>query len=146
MAGRRATVRVSNRLVWGIVLAALMGAALLAISNNNVFNGPKNAGLTTRRVITSELNFANIDAFESQIRRDVPLGTSKQRVEVYLSRENIPHGLAQPNSGVGENTFYGTVKNVGTRLGFEASLAIRIHLDQKEKVDKIWFRVDYDAP
>ncbi len=92
----------------------------------------------------NEVHFTNLKAFEAQIRRDLPVGTSKAVVEDHLRRIGIPHFYA--DKGSGGDTFYGTIKNIGARMGFEASLAVRIHLDAKGNVDKIWFRVDYDAP
>lgn len=84
------------------------------------------------------------------MRHDIPLGTPRSKVEAYLSQQNIPHGFAEPEPALIDqniqNAFYGTIKGIGVRWGFPASLAIRIHLDGNEKVDKIWFRVDYDAP
>jgi hypothetical protein len=125
----------------GVLLAALAAAAFFTLGNSTI-----SAAVVTKRISSGEVRLSNLDAFEAQIRRDVPLGAPKQRIETYLSQQNIPHLFAEPNSGVGENTFYGTLKNIGARWGFPASLAIRIHLDHNEKVDKIWFRVDYDAP
>jgi hypothetical protein len=98
------------------------------------------------RIGARQVNLSNLDAFEAQIRHDIPRGTSKKAVEAYLVRERIPHGFADASYGDAGNEFYGTLKNIGIRLGFEANLAIRVRLDGAGKVDVISFRVDYDAP
>lgn len=141
----------SKKSVLGIAVATLIlgvvaAAAMSARGNSNGVEHVSHGGTTTGHILASEVNLSNVKAYEAQFRHDVPIGTSKQRVGAYLAEQKIPHFFTEPNSGSGENTFYGTIKNIGSRWGFPASLAIRIHLDSHEKVDKIWFHVDYDAP
>jgi hypothetical protein len=123
------------------VLIVAFAALLLTVGNSAT-----DVSVSTKHLSSSEVKLSNLAAFEAQVHLDIPLGTPKQAVETYLSREKIPHFFADAGYGDGGNEFYGTLKNIGSRWGFPANLAIRIHLDQKEKVDKVWFRVDYDAP
>lgn len=133
-----------KRLVIGSTIAVLFAA--LAALFLTIGNSTTSVSVTTKHISASEVRLSNLDAFEAQVRHDIPLGTQKQTVETYLSREKIPHFFADSSYEEGGNEFYGTLKNIGARWGFPASLAIRIHLDQGERVDKVWFRVDYDAP
>jgi len=137
-----------KRLVIGSTIAVLITA--LAALFLTVGNSTTSVSVTTKHIPVSEVRLSNLNAFEAQVRREVPLGTPKREVEVYLSKQHIPYGFAEPDPDISDpniqNVFAGTIQNIGTRWGFPASLAIRIHLDQGERVDKVWFRVDYDAP
>jgi hypothetical protein len=127
-----------------VLIAALAGLLLAGVNSN------RSESVATKRISVSEVRLSNLNAFAAQVRREVPLGTPKREVEVYLSKQHIRCGFAEPDPDISDpniqSVFAGTIQNIGTRWGFPASLAIRIHLNGMDKVDKIWFRVDYDAP
>jgi hypothetical protein len=132
-------------LLSGSIFQAGLAAAFFVDSDTLRLPRPSPVtAIGTDRISPSEVNLSNLDLFEAQLRQDLPVRTPKQEVEAYLTRWNIPHSFADPGIGLGENTFYGTLKNIGVRAGiFMASLAIRIHLDADARVDGIKFRVDY---
>jgi hypothetical protein len=99
-------------------------------------------------ISAEEVTLFNADAFEEQLRRDIPHGTPKDVVETYLFQHNIGYVFepASEFAGPHGNAFYGSIENIGTRVMFSAHLAIRIFLDPEGRVREIVFRVDYDAP
>ena len=105
-------------------------------------------GVSAEHIPANGVNWSNMSSFQKQVEFDLPIGTSKEQVEAYLRREKIPYFFADAGYGekTGGNAFYGTLKHIGRRAGFDASLAIRIHIGASNKVDKVWFRTDYDAP
>lgn len=131
-----------STIIGAAIVALLVSfAAFIAMHGND----STSASGVKRHISSSEVRLSNIETFEAQFRQDIPLGTPRRAVESYLVRQSVPHFFTEQGSGLGENTFYGTLRNIGTRWGFPASLAIRIHLNGNERVDKIWFRIDYDA-
>lgn len=106
------------------------------------------AAQAQQRIPANKVTLGNVEAFEKQVARDLPVGTPKDNVEAYLIHEKITHSFysSDPIYGPDGNTFQGTIRNIGVRLIFEGDLAIRIHLNAQDKVDKVWFRIDYDAP
>ena len=99
--------------------------------------------LNQKRIEPDHVTIANRQIFQEQLRQDLPVGTSKKEVEAYLTRRGITHSLVRRGAPVDANTFYAIIKNIGPAGAFVASLAIRIQLDDDDKVQRIWFRVDY---
>ena len=98
----------------------------------------------SRRIAPHEVTLSNVAAFEKQLLADLPPGTPKREVESYLTQWNIRHSYADEVYGIGGNTFYGTIENIGTWRGlFEASLAILIHLDADDRVKSIESQIVY---
>ena len=91
-----------------------------------------------RRILPSEVNLANLDAFEDQMRTDLPKGTAKRDVKKYLDKWNILYNLSYDGL-----SYYAAIENLGMRSVFRASLVIRIYLDADEEVDHLAFRVEY---
>jgi hypothetical protein len=100
----------------------------------------------TSRILASQVTLSNVELFKLQVIRDLPIGTAKEDVESYLTSLMVEHSFADTRSLIDQNTFYGGIENIGFRLGFPGSLAIRIHVDANDKVDKVSFRIDYLAP
>jgi hypothetical protein len=100
----------------------------------------------TSRILASQVTLSNVELFKLQVIRDLPIGTSKEDVESYLTNLKVEHSFVDARSLIDQNTFYGGIENIGFRLGFPGSLAIRIHIDAQDKVDRVSFRIDYLAP
>ena len=81
----------------------------------------------------------NVEAFQEQVRRDVPLGTAKADVEAYLTRWDIPHQYIGPRASYPPlgNSFYGLLEDIGYYHGFTPSLNVRIFLDDTNLVREI---------
>ena len=132
------------RLVRLLILTAVLWSALSASGENAYAQEAHNStAMTEKRISPSEVTLSNLDAFEAQMRRDLPIGTPKQDVEAYLTQSKIRHGFTEGRSGPFGPLFQATIENIGRRVVFTASLAIRIHLDPDGKVDEITFRVEY---
>jgi hypothetical protein len=101
------------------------------------------AAMNEERISPSEVTLDNLEAFEAQVRRDLPIGTSKEDVEAYLTRCGLPYDFFGPSPLYDGNSFQTTIENIGMRVVFMAHLFIRIRLDQHDKVKEIFFRVDY---
>ena len=104
-----------------------------------------NSGRTSR-ILASQVTLSNVELFKLQVIRDLPVGAAKEDVESYLTSLKVEHSFVDARSLIDQNTFYGGIENIGFRLGFPGSLAIRIHVDTNDKVDKVSFRIDYLAP
>jgi len=101
------------------------------------------AAMNEKRISPSEVTLDNLEEYEAQVRRDLPIGTPKEDVEAYLTRCGLPYDSIGPNPLYDANSFQTTIENIGIRVIFQASLFIRIRLDQQDKVKEILFRVDY---
>jgi len=95
------------------------------------------------RILPSEVTSRNANAFEGQVRRDLPLGTPKSDVESYLTGWKIDHSYA-PGPRY-ENTFWAAIKDVKYRGSELAWLVIRIHLNAEERVGQITFALEVNV-
>ncbi|MEO3427261.1 hypothetical protein AAFN88_00285 [Pelagibius sp. CAU 1746] len=123
----------------GLGCAGLL-ALWLALGSDEVQKGNADG-----RILPREVTLENLDAFEKQLLRDLPVGTTKQDVETYLKRWEISYTYLPPDSGWLEysNSFYATLDNIGSRNFLRASLSISIVHDEEDKVRAIWFSVKY---
>jgi hypothetical protein len=132
---------------------SLLGAAI-AVASVGMFGMVLTEGASTRekmetmgkhRIASSQVTLSNLEEFEKQVRHDLPLGTSKENSEAYLSQRHISHSFfgSDPIYGPDGNAILGTLENIGMRGSFRASLGIWIHLDSHAKVRNIVFRVEY---
>ena len=127
-----------------LVMLAFVGAwaLLFAFSFENEALSQNN-GVLEKRIVPEAVNLGNVESFKAQLRRDLPIGTPKVDVEDYLVRWGIQYAFVPANTGQGDNTFYASLKNLGTQSGFPTDLAIRIHLDSNGRVEAIIFRLDH---
>ena len=122
-----------------VVFAGLLGIVFLEVNDLHAVENTKT--MNTERILPSQVTLSNLEAFEDQVRHDLPVGTPKQE-EKTITQEGIPHFFRR-RSWPYWKYVYGTLKNLGVWKGvFMASLAIRIHIDPKERVDAIKFRLD----
>ena len=127
-------------------LIGLLVTATLFFGGADAFNACRAEQPAAARIAPGDVRWANLDAFEAQVRADLPIGTPKSNVDTYLRGWGIPYGYSEPNTGLGENSFMVTIKNIGPRMGFTSYLVIRIQLDASKRVSSIDFHVEYDAP
>ena len=135
-------VRLNRHLYWaGVKFAAVtfaLGGAVWILDAK---------AADAARILPSAVTLSNVETFKEQLIRDIPIGTTKGDVEAYLTKWKIVHSFVDPGSLIDENTFYGIIENIGVRMGlFPASLAIRIHVDAMDKVDRVLLRIDYLGP
>jgi len=90
------------------------------------------------RILPSEVRLSNLDAFEAQLRKDLPPGTAKTEVESYLGRSGLKHAYVSPH-----RAFSASIDNIGLRGPFQASLLILIYLGTSDQVKEVAFYVEY---
>jgi len=121
-----------------LLLSAFSGVGL-AEQRNSVAEATNHVNAVDgHRMLAKEVRLSNVDAFEAQLRRDLPLGTSKADVEAYLAQLNIRHAYVGPH-----NAYQAVIDDIGMRQGFQASLDIWVSLDADEKVKEIRLHVQY---
>jgi len=104
-----------------------------------------NAEDEDRSILPSDVTLANVEAFQEQMQRDLPVGTAKQDVEAYLTHWEIPHTYigGDPANLEYANSFHAALSDIGSRNFLRASLSIWITHDQDDKLRDIWFSVRY---
>jgi hypothetical protein len=141
----RPTRRVCMLVLLGLASISAPHASFADNGNSTEPLTASEAAMNEERISPSEVTLDNLEAFEAQMRRDLPIGTSKEDVEAYLTRCGLRYDFVGLNPGYGPdaNSFQTTIENIGIRVIFMAHLLIRIRLDQHDKVKEIYFRVDY---
>ena len=97
---------------------------------------------TFDRLLPKDVTWRNVDDFESQVRRDVPIGTSASDVEKYLRRWTIGYEFHNPDRSAKTNTIVAALDNLGYRAPFFPRLLFYLSLDA-DKVTSIRFHVEY---
>lgn len=97
------------------------------------------------RIPPSEVTLDNLEAFQEQLHRDLPVGTAKNDVEEYLMHWSIRHLYLEPFPIHGRygNSFQCAIGYIGMRSGFPARLTFYVHLDGSDAVREITFSVKY---
>ena len=126
-----------------VTCGVILGGLLMRVSHAQEKPSSFAAALGGKRVHPSEVSLSNVEAFEAQMRRDLPLGTPKANVEAYLKCWSIPYFFADADGTPTGNAFYGTLMKIGKKSKFTGHLAIRIFLDEEDKIREIVFRIDY---
>jgi hypothetical protein len=77
-----------------------------------------------------------LESTKARITKDIPLGTSLEKVQEYMLKNKIESSWYSKNS-----TYYAIIRNMyhGILIPVEVSLAIELRLNQNSKVDKITF-------
>lgn len=96
---------------------------------------------TDERILPSDVTMDNHEAFQEQMRRDLPLGTAKADVEAYLTRWRIPYDFFGPNYGALGNSFHAVVEDLGMYHGYTPRLSAWIYLDDANLVREIRFHL-----
>lgn len=97
-----------------------------------VFMQQANA-ITEKRIKPSKVNLRNYETFVSQIREDLPVGTSIEQVEEYLSSRGISYGVSED-----EGLIKFTVQNIASFLLIVTTgLQVKIYVTDESDVSKI---------
>src|SRR5216684_1701933 len=75
-------------LVPGLILA-FVGIAFWSLMQSNPISLQQvRSAITTRdeRILPSQVSLPNVETFQAQMRRDLPVGTPKEAVEAYLNQ------------------------------------------------------------
>jgi hypothetical protein len=122
----------------GILAIGVVGAVVLGLF---VLYAPS---LYSERIDPAEVNLLNMGVFKQQLRNDLPLGTAKEEVEVYLDRRKLTYHFVGPEELLpsSRNTFHLLIEDVGPPL-ILLYLEIRIHLSDDNKIRETEFRLTY---
>lgn len=91
------------------------------------------SAITEKRIKPSKVNLRNYETFVSQIREDLPVGTSIEEVEEYLSNRGISYGVSET-----EGLIKFTVQNIASFLFIvTTSLQVKIYVTYESDVSKI---------
>ncbi len=103
------------------------------------------SGQSSTPIAGPDFSRFNLSSFERQVRHDLPVGTSKDAVDAYLTKLKIGHSyVGEKNDfGIADHTFYTIVEDFTWFLHITVDLETEIHLDKNEKVDGIKFNVRY---
>jgi hypothetical protein len=81
----------------------------------------------------------NVDEFKKELTAKLPAGTTIGEIEKHLSESKIEHSYVKQ-----DKIFYAILPKIGRyRIIYDASLLIRIHLDDDENLNKIEFELEY---
>lgn len=95
-------------------------------------------------ISANEVTLSNLDAFEAQMIRDLPIGTPKASVQDYITRTGLKCSFVEPRGPDWGNLFGCRIENIGHLGIFSAGLGVGIYLDAKAQVKNLFFRVDYE--
>ncbi len=137
--------RAASLFAYMVACAGLLGVLLVQTSCASEPKRENNVAVSGERILPDQVNLANLEAFEEQMRHDLPVGTAKKDVETYLNRWRIRYGFidSAPIYGPDGNSFHAVLENIGKRSIFTARLSIWIRLGENEEVREIDFRVTY---
>ena len=83
----------------------------------------------------------NVDEFKQELTTKLPVGTTITEIEKHLIESKIDHSYVKQ-----DKIFYAIVPKIGTyRIIYDASLLIRLHLDNDENLCKIDFEIEYSG-
>ena len=137
----------ATRKDWLLVVAAVTSLGLLVIQSAAAqeHHAADVLAVADERIHPSEVTLENVEAFQEQVRRDLPVGTAKKDVEEYLINWGIRHLYLEPVPIYGRygNSFQCAIGYIGVRRGFDARLTFYIHLDGIDAVREISFSVKY---
>jgi hypothetical protein len=125
-----------------VALAVLVGPRPLHACEHHIKAIPGSADTHQ----TPRVTLAKVHLFEAQVRKDLPIGTSRHAVEAYLDRARINHHYFDSDYAVDANSIHFIIKNIGERWGYTANLQGWVYLDPHERVRVIKFLIQYDAP
>lgn len=125
--------------VWRGAICALVSGLLVAACGANAHIRP------------ADVNLSNVVQFETEVRMGLPIGTSKEAVEAYLTHAGLSHWFADREYVPGGNTFFASIKNIGIGavppgMPVWETLEVHIHLGNDDRVESIEFSIIADAP
>ena len=94
---------------------------------------PVNANDEQARIEAKQVNIRNYEQFVAQLERDLPVGTSLQDVEAYLSKNKINYGYASQEGCVK----FMLKKIYSAFFVFNTDLQVKIFLSEETGVSEI---------
>jgi hypothetical protein len=80
-------------------------------------------------------------AVEAEAKQALPVGTSKEAVDLYLTNHKIEHSLYKP-----ENRIYAIVRNLKMQSGTSESLSVIFSFDASGSLTNTQCTIDYTGP
>lgn len=85
---------------------------------------------------------ADSKAIEAEVRQVLPIGTPKEKVDLYLTNHKIEHSFYKP-----ENRIYAIVRNIQTQsFGISKSLSVIFRFDATNTLTNIESKIEYTGP
>jgi hypothetical protein len=78
---------------------------------------------------------------EQEIRSDLPVGSTRQEIETYLTAKNISHSFVDR-----EDRVYGIVPDVERGLLVSKGIQIVVDLDRQHRLESLGIRPVYTGP
>ena len=137
-----------SRRSWLLLTAAIACAGLLILMPTQSANAQEQQEaetslLTEERILPNEVTLDNLEAFQEQMRRDLPVGTPKADVGAYLARWDISHHFFGTNYGSLGNSFHAVLEDLGIYHGYTPRLNAWIDLDDTNLVREIRFHLKF---
>ena len=83
----------------------------------------------------------NVEKFKSEFSGELAVGSSKEKVESYLTKLDLEHSYVES-----EKKFYAIVRKIGRyRIIYESSLLIRVQLNTEDKVEQIEYEIEHSG-
>lgn len=83
----------------------------------------------------------NVEDFKAEFSDELPVGSSKEKVESHLNQLNLEHSYVES-----EKKFYAIARKIGRyRIIYETNLLIRIQLDDSEQVEHIEYEIEHSG-
>lgn len=87
-------------------------------------------------------NAADSKAIEAEVRQALPIGTPKEKVDLYLTNHKIEHSFYKP-----ENRIYAIVRNLQKQsFSISESLSVIFSFDATNSLTNIESKVEYTGP
>ena len=81
-------------------------------------------------------------AIEAEVKQALPIGTPKEKVDLYLTNHKIEHSFYKP-----ENRIYAIVRNLQKQsFGISESLSVIFSFDATNSLTNIESKVEYTGP
>ena len=81
-------------------------------------------------------------AIETEVKKDLPIGTPREKVDSYLTSHKIGHTFYKP-----ENRIYALVPDTRKSVfGFSGSLSVTFSFDASDSLTNIQSQVQYTGP
>ena len=132
-----------RHLAAGIAGAGLIGFLALHSVTAQDHQAVDTPAVADQRIPPSDVTLENLEAFQEQVRYDLPVGTAKRDVEEYLTLWQMPHDFFGRSYGSLGNSFHAVVEDLGLYHGFIPRLSVWIYLDDKDLVREVKFRTTF---
>lgn len=100
------------------------------------------------RLEAGEVTLRNHEAYEVQLRADLPTGTPKADVARHLASQGVEYHFLDPAYSTKHDPLMGNayvfrLRRIGTTILFETDLVCEVHFDPQDKSDNVRCTLDY---